>query len=71
MVDMHTDEHDKYIRALRALDANGKVSDVHKIANTSVEVDFMHTVQKEVSKMVIGSIPYKDNQYETIFSKGE
>jgi len=69
MLDLHTDEHDKYIRALRALEKAGKQSDQHAIATSSQEIQFMKEVNAEVGKLTFGAVPYKPGQYENIFKK--
>jgi hypothetical protein len=67
VLDLHSEQHDLYIRALKALDEKGMTAEHHKPATVPEEVALMHETNAQVTKVVVAAPQYRHGQYERIF----
>jgi hypothetical protein len=66
VIDCNNQEHDLYIRAIKSLDAGGKVAEHHKVPTCVQEVDMMKSTNHLIARCV-HMIEYRSGQYEKLF----
>lgn len=64
----NSEEHDKYIQSIKALNNAGKYSDFHKIPETPEEIQFKKDVDNASSRNSF-SMNFTSERYNKIFNK--
>lgn len=62
-------EHELYVRAIKALDANGTMSEYHAVPENGLQEQFRKDTDRYVTARRI-TFRYTDGQYEKIFGNG-